>query len=136
MKISWLYALVPGIMATVAWSAPAPGQADSRYQPLALFAPFRYTTAVNRYRGSDGRPGPDYWQNRADYEIHATLDTNAKVLSGREVITYINNSPGALGYVPVAGGKRVRSATIDPEKVLPDVNRENNTFGGDTKTFR
>jgi hypothetical protein len=28
----------------------------------------------------------------------------------------------------VAGGKRVRNATIDPDGVLPDVDRANNTF--------
>ena len=44
-------------------------------------------------------PGPDYWQNRADYAIHATLDPQAKTLSGDETITYTNNSPGALGYL-------------------------------------
>jgi hypothetical protein len=30
--------------------------------------------------------------------------------------------------VPVAGDKRIRSATIDPAGVLPDANRSNNTF--------
>ena len=48
------------------------------------------------YRSSDGAPGPGYWQNRADYELHATLDTAQKQLSATEVITYTNNSPDAL----------------------------------------
>lgn len=79
-----------------AWTiAPA----TSRYEPLALFAPFHYPYPVNRYRSADGRPGPGYWQNRADYEIHATLDPKAKTLSGEEVITYTNNSPQALDYL-------------------------------------
>jgi hypothetical protein len=30
--------------------------------------------------------------------------------------------------VPVAGGKRVRNAMIDPDGVLPDVDHANNTF--------
>ncbi len=51
---------------------------------------------VNRYRGSNGAPGPDYWQNEADYDIHANLDPAAKTLSADEVITYTNNSPDAL----------------------------------------
>jgi hypothetical protein len=29
----------------------------------------------NRYRAASGAPGPDYWQQRADYTIAATLDT-------------------------------------------------------------
>ena len=51
---------------------------------------------MNRYRSSNGAPGPDYWQNRADYEIHATLDPARKELSATEVITYTNHSPDAL----------------------------------------
>jgi hypothetical protein len=29
----------------------------------------------NVYRAASGMPGPDYWQQRADYTIAATLDT-------------------------------------------------------------
>jgi hypothetical protein len=54
--------------------------------------------AVNVYRSSNGLPGPQYWQNRADYQIHATLkpDATAPTLRGEEVITYTNNSPDEL----------------------------------------
>ena len=51
---------------------------------------------MNRYRSSNGAPGPDYWQNRADYELHAKLDTARKELSATEVITYTNHSPDSL----------------------------------------
>ncbi len=51
---------------------------------------------VNAYRSSDGAPGPNYWQNEADYELHATLDTAAKQLRADETITYTNNSPDTL----------------------------------------
>src|SRR3954470_9706230 len=50
-------------------------------------------------RGGDGRPGPAYWQQRANYEIEATLDTSAKKLSGHVTVHYINNSPDTLRYV-------------------------------------
>jgi hypothetical protein len=30
--------------------------------------------------------------------------------------------------VAVPGGKRIRSATVDPDEHLPDVDRANNTF--------
>ena len=53
--------------------------------------------AVNSsYRDPDGAPGPDYWQNRADYKIAATLDPVKATLNGDETITYTNNSPSAL----------------------------------------
>jgi hypothetical protein len=51
---------------------------------------------VNAYRSSNGAPGPSYWQNEADYELHATLDTAAKQLHTDETITYTNNSPDTL----------------------------------------
>jgi len=60
------------------------------------FAPLALPEPVNRYRSSNGAPGPDYWQNRADYEIHASLDTARKELRATEIITYTNHSPDAL----------------------------------------
>lgn len=72
---------------------PAP---KSTFNPFETFAPLTLPDPVNRYRSASGVPGPDYWQNRADYKIHAALDTAANVLTADEVITYTNNSPDAL----------------------------------------
>ncbi|HEU4570191.1 MAG TPA: M1 family metallopeptidase [Gemmatimonadales bacterium] len=55
--------------------------------------------AANTIRTGSGKPGRDYWQQRADYVIRATLDTTAKVLRGEEEITYTNRSPDTLTYV-------------------------------------
>ncbi len=71
-------------------------QQASKYDPRLTFAPLTLPDPVNAYRSSDGTPGPAYWQNEADYEMHAALDTQAKVLRNDEVITYTNNSPDAL----------------------------------------
>jgi hypothetical protein len=68
----------------------------SSYQPRETFAPFDMEQALNRYRGGDGLPGPDYWQNRADYVIRATLDPTAHTIKGEVAITYTNASPSAL----------------------------------------
>ncbi len=51
------------------------------------------------YRGIDGAPGPDYWQQRADYDIECTLDTEVQRLNGNEKITYYNQSPHTLKYL-------------------------------------
>ena len=66
------------------------------YDPTKTFAPLALPDPVNSYRAGNGAPGPDYWQNSADYELHATIDTAAKTLSATEVLTYTNNSPTAL----------------------------------------
>jgi hypothetical protein len=66
--------------------------------------PFATTNRIdwpgpNRYRSSSGVPGPDYWQQRADYTIAASLDTGAAQLNGSVQIRYTNNSPDTLRYV-------------------------------------
>lgn len=68
----------------------------SIYDPEKTFAPLTLPEPVNQYRSANGAPGPSYWQNSADYEIHATLDTVGKQLGADETITYTNNSPDAL----------------------------------------
>lgn len=50
-------------------------------------------------RTAAGRPGPAYWQQRADYRIDVTLDPSTDLVRGSETITYRNNSPDALPYL-------------------------------------
>jgi len=72
------------------------GAAPATYDPRETFAPFDMKAPVNVYRGESGLPGPQYWQNRADYAIHATLDPAAHAISATIAITYTNNSPTTL----------------------------------------
>ncbi len=53
----------------------------------------------NEYRTASGAPGAKYWQQRADYNIDATLDEKNLMLIGKETITYYNNSPDKLDYL-------------------------------------
>ncbi|HVF98078.1 MAG TPA: hypothetical protein VM871_12180, partial [Flavisolibacter sp.] len=53
----------------------------------------------NEYRTASGAPGPKYWQQRADYDIKATLDEANLKLTGTETVTYFNQSPDALEYL-------------------------------------
>lgn len=55
--------------------------------------------AGNRYRAASGSPGPDYWQNSANYTINATLDDEENTITGDVTIEYTNNSPEALEFV-------------------------------------
>ncbi|MEG9438064.1 M1 family metallopeptidase [Edaphobacter sp. HDX4] len=66
------------------------------YNPVKTFAPFTMPDPVNAYRSSNGAPGPSYWQNEADYDLHPNIDTANKQLSATETITYTNNSPDLL----------------------------------------
>ena len=97
--------MLSGALVFVAAQAHAQSQPDSAlgktstYDPRLSFAPLTLPDPVNAYRSSNGAPGPAYWQNEADYEMHADLDTKAKALHNDEVITYTNNSPDALPSV-------------------------------------
>jgi hypothetical protein len=113
---------------SVAWpQTPAPV-----YDQRVAFAPLTLPDPVNAYRSANGAPGPAYWQNDADYEMHAALDTKARTLQNDEVITYTNNSPDALtslwiqldqniyrkdsrGYL-VNGGLRRKKPVADSEE--------------------
>src|SRR2546422_428661 len=64
----------------------------SPFRPLPLPPP-------SRVRGASGAPGPDYWQQRADYVIRATLDTAGSVLRANERIRYTNRSPDTLTFL-------------------------------------
>jgi hypothetical protein len=78
---------------------PPPGAPGSVYDYHAAFGPPFYTKNGNEYRAADGQPGPKYWQNRADYQLAATLDSAKNEITGSEVLTYTNNSPEKLGFL-------------------------------------
>jgi hypothetical protein len=69
---------------------------SSVYQPSEAFSPIFYTKSGDEFRTAEGKPGPKYWQNHADYQINAALDTAAKTLTATANITYTNNSPNPL----------------------------------------
>ncbi|WP_395649897.1 M1 family metallopeptidase [Brevundimonas sp.] len=51
------------------------------------------------YRNASGAPGHRYWQQQVDYSIDVALDEPSRTLTGKQVVTYTNNSPDALGYL-------------------------------------
>ncbi len=50
-------------------------------------------------RTASGAPGPNYWQQRADYEIDVHLDDKNQRIRGTATIDYHNQSPHSLSYV-------------------------------------
>ncbi len=63
----------------------------------------------NGYRSASGAPGPDYYQQQADYVMDIELDDVNKKIYGFETITYTNNSPDELEYLWVQLDQNVRS---------------------------
>ena len=64
----------------------------------SMFAPLDLPPG-NEFRSGSGAPGPKYWQNHADYNIKASLDTTTKTLTGSLQLRYTNNSPDTLRFI-------------------------------------
>ena len=65
----------------------------------------------NNYRSASGAPGPDYYQQQADYKMEVTLDDKNAKIYGEETITYTNNSPDQLEFLWLQLDQNVRSKT-------------------------
>ncbi|MDF2448005.1 MAG: Zn-dependent aminopeptidase [Bacteroidota bacterium] len=66
----------------------------NKFEQLGTILP-----TANEYRTASGAPGSKYWQQKADYNIEATLDEKNLMLIGKEQVTYTNNSPDKLNYL-------------------------------------
>jgi len=62
----------------------------------------------NTYRSASGAPGPDYYQQQANYVMNIELDDKNHKIYGDETITYINNSPEDLEFLWVQLDQNVR----------------------------
>ena len=72
---------------------------DSSYDYVKAFETAFYTTPSSEYRSASGKPGHNYWQNRADYIIDVELDTLSDIIMGKEIIKYTNNSPDDMDFL-------------------------------------
>lgn len=62
-----------------------------------LYTPRNIQDAYKRgTRSPDGRPGPNYWQNKGRYNIVINAAPPDRTIRGSEQITYINNSPDTI----------------------------------------
>jgi hypothetical protein len=75
----------------IAWQCYAQ---QSLPMPRNLEATFEKGT-----RSKDGRPGKNYWQNKADYTLNVNFNPVTRELTGTETIEYSNNSPDILSQV-------------------------------------
>jgi len=66
---------------------------------------FTTTNIQNAYkketRTASGKPGKNYWQNKANYNIKVSFDPATQLLQGKETISYFNNSPDTLKEIIV-----------------------------------
>src|SRR5690349_11736627 len=85
--------------AAIIFSPSVAAQDSTLYNKNEVFDPTFLTQQGTEFRSADGAPGPRYWQNSANYIIHATLDEKDTALKGNVTINYTNNSPDELKYL-------------------------------------
>jgi len=111
---------------------------DSKYDPHVLFSPLFYPASVNEYRAGDGEPGPKYWQNKASYQISASLDDVKNEITSGATITYTNNSPHVLEFLWLQLDQNLFDLTSRGHSKFPALVRSrygdiNSTFNGGYK---
>ncbi len=78
----------------------------------------------NEYRTGSGAPGKAYWQQKADYNIEVEINDTNQRLTGKETITYYNNSPDALSYLWVQLDQNVRERETNTLKTRTSALRD------------
>jgi len=99
---------------------------NSKFKQLKQVLP-----TPNMFRTASGAPGPDYYQQQANYKMNVVLDDKNQKLSGEETITYFNNSPDELTYLWVQLDQNMRA----PDSKTPDIQSGNPSFGYNAKQY-
>jgi len=96
MKITKIFYSLTTAIILLGLSTPAQ---QNNFNRLDAFSPNFMNNLGTATRNADGSPGKNYWQNKPDYTIRASLDEESGMLTGNETITYTNNSPDNLDYL-------------------------------------
>lgn len=89
----------------------------------------------NNYRTASGAPGHEYWQQKADYVIDVELDEEKHRITGKEEITYTNNSPDELRYIWVQLDQNMRAPNSDTYKTQTGKIRDEMSWKGIQRTM-
>jgi hypothetical protein len=110
-KIQYAFASILFLFAAVA-VAQEEGQKEKEpghYNQSKFKQLYEEFATPNTYRSASGAPGPDYYQQQADYVMDIRLDDKEAKIYGEETITYTNNSPDELAYLWVQLDQNVRA---------------------------
>ncbi len=99
---------------------------DSKFRQLK-----QELATPNMFRSASGAPGPDYYQQQANYKMDIVLDDKNQKLFGKETVTYFNNSPDVLTYLWIQLDQNMRA----PDSKTPDIQTGNPGFGFKPKQY-
>lgn len=89
----------------------------------------------NMYRTASGAPGPEYYQQRADYKMDLELDDLNARLYGVETVTYHNNAKEPLEYLWMQLDQNILSQTSKSPLVESSGADAAISVGGFTKKY-
>lgn len=110
--------LLPLFLVLPALVAAGTGTPVQKFQQLDTLLP-----TPTAQRPATGAPGSGYWQNRADYDIRATLDDEKRTITGEATVTYRNASPDTLDYLWLQLDQNYFSKKSD-SRLTPNTKRE------------
>jgi Peptidase family M1 domain len=113
-------ALAPMLLPLVALPALA-----QRPVPYPVTPPPEFRRAIERgTRTATGEPGPAYWQQWTDYTLFASLDPEARRVTGRATIRVHNRSPNPLPVVALQLAQNLHApgaVRLEPQEVTGGV---------------
>ena len=144
MPSKLLLALCTAVIGCTALAQDSPRYGRDKFRQLDQELP-----TPNEQRTASGAPGHAYWQMKADYDIHVEI-TEPKAsegvlpkLTGRETITYYNQSPDKLEYLwlqldqnifePGSDANSTRTGTLPDSVGLSQLDKWVNPFDGGYK---
>ncbi|WP_405383627.1 M1 family metallopeptidase [Maribacter sp. LLG6340-A2] len=111
IRIKYAFASILFLFAAVSFAQEQEGneKEPGHYNQSKFKQLYEEFATPNTYRSASGAPGPDYYQQQADYKMDIRLDDKNAKIYGEETITYTNNSPDALEYLWVQLDQNVRT---------------------------
>jgi hypothetical protein len=101
----------------------------SNYNYHDAFAPFFYSKNGSTTRSAGGQPGAEYWQNRADYKLTASLNEETNEIVGTDIITYTNNSTDSMSFLWLNLDQNLFKADSRGEAIVPVTGSRNGKQG-------
>ena len=112
------------------WAQGTPGaNSVSKYNYNEVFGSYFYNNNGSATRSASGQPGPEYWQNRADYKLTAKLNAENSEITGTAVINYTNNSPDKLSFLWLNVDQNLFKADSRGNSIVPLSGSRNGSKG-------
>ncbi|MFI5162213.1 MAG: M1 family metallopeptidase [Sphingobacteriales bacterium] len=111
-------------------------RAQELYMPREIKKAYQKGT-----RSLDGKPGKNYWQNHARYNISIKVAPPKREVSGTEHIVYVNNSPDTLKrlnmkvYMNIHKVGAPRLGGLAPDYISDGVTVDTFKVNGETKSW-